>query len=100
MARKMARRTVVIGASSLPLIAMGRHFVFAADPIKIGLPEDMSGKRAAPGLPSPHGAQRETGDVTPFGGITGRPDRSGPQGDTTRSQQFAAPCENSTRSSC
>jgi urea ABC transporter substrate-binding protein len=88
----MKRRTVLLGASALPLVGLGSRSAFAADPIKIGLLEDISGDLAAFGLPKLHGSQLAVEEVNAAGGIMGRQIELihlDPQGDNARYQEFA-----------
>jgi branched-chain amino acid transport system substrate-binding protein len=63
----------------------------AADPIKIGLMEDISGDLAFMGLPKLHGSQLAVEEINKAGGILGRPIELihlDPQGDNARYQEF------------
>ncbi len=87
----MKRRSLLLGAAATPLIGMARS-AQAANPIKIGLLEDISGDLAAIGLPKLHGSQLAVEEVNAAGGIIGRPVELihlDPQGDNARYQEFA-----------
>ena len=63
----------------------------AADPIKVGLMEDISGDLAFMGLPKLHGSQLAVEEINKAGGILGRPIELihlDPQGDNARYQEF------------
>ena len=64
----------------------------AADPIKIGLLEDVSGDLAVLGIPKLHGSQLAVEEINKSGGILGRQlelIHLDPQGDNARYQEFA-----------
>jgi len=66
--------------------------VQAADPIKIGLLEDVSGDLAVLGIPKLHGSQLAVEEINKAGGILGRQlelIHLDPQGDNARYQEFA-----------
>ena len=66
--------------------------VQAADPIKVGLLEDISGDLAVLGLPKLHGSQLAVEEINKSGGILGRQIELihlDPQGDNARYQEFA-----------
>ena len=87
----MKRRSLLLGAAAAPLIGMGRS-ARAADPIKIGLLEDVSGDLASIGLPKLHGSQLAVEEVNAAGGIIGRQVELihlDPQGNNARYQEFA-----------
>lgn len=64
----------------------------AAEPLKVGLIEDVSGDLAFMGLPKLHGSQLAVEEINAAGGILGRPVELlhlDPQGDNARYQEFA-----------
>nr|WP_244641775.1 urea ABC transporter substrate-binding protein [Chelatococcus reniformis] len=64
----------------------------AADPIKVGLLEDISGDLALIGLPKLHGSELAVEEINKAGGVLGRPlelIHLDPQGDNARYQEFA-----------
>lgn len=72
----------VVGISSTAL---------AADPLKIGLMEDVSGDLAFMGLPKLHGSQLAVEEINKAGGVMGRPlelIHLDPQGGNARYQEF------------
>jgi urea ABC transporter substrate-binding protein len=89
----MQRRSLLAGAATLPLFSIvGRHAALGADPIKIGLLEDVSGDLALYGLPKLHGSQLAVEEINAKGGIMGRQvalTHLDPQGDNARYQEFA-----------
>jgi branched-chain amino acid transport system substrate-binding protein len=89
----MQRRSLLAGAATLPLFSIiGRHAALGADPIKIGLLEDISGDLAIFGLPKLHGSQLAVEEINGKGGIMGRQvvlTHLDPQGDNARYQEFA-----------
>ncbi|CAN5731498.1 urea ABC transporter substrate-binding protein [soil metagenome] len=63
----------------------------AAEPLKIGLMEDISGDLAVIGLPKLHGSQLAVEEINKAGGVMGRPlelIHLDPQGDNARYQEF------------
>jgi branched-chain amino acid transport system substrate-binding protein len=81
-------RTLRHGTAALLLLAGP---AFAADPIKVGLLEDVSGDLAVIGLPKLHGAQLAVEEINKAGGVLGRPlalIHLDPQGDNARYQEF------------
>ena len=88
----MKRRTLLSGAAALPVFSiLGRHAALGADPIKIGLLEDISGDLAMMGLPKLHGSELAVEEVNAGGGIMGRQiqlTHLDPQGDNARYQEF------------
>jgi len=89
----MKRRTVLTGAAALPLVNLIRsERVRAADPIKVGLLEDISGDLAVFGIPKLHGSLLAVEEINDSGGVLGRPIQLmhlDPQGDNARYQEFA-----------
>jgi len=89
----MRRRSLISGAAVLPVFAIvGRHSGLGADPIKIGLIEDISGDLAMMGLPKLHGSELAVEEINNKGGIMGRQillTHLDPQGDNARYQEFA-----------
>ncbi len=78
-------------ACMLALAALPVTPALAAEPIKVGLMEDISGDLAFMGLPKLHGAQLATEEINKAGGILGRPIELihlDPQGDNARYQEF------------
>ena len=78
-------------ACLLALAALPATSTLAAEPIKVGLMEDISGDLAFMGLPKLHGAQLATEEINKAGGILGRPIELihlDPQGDNARYQEF------------
>ncbi|MBN8746608.1 Aliphatic amidase expression-regulating protein [Xylophilus ampelinus] len=78
-------------ACLLALAALPVTSTLAAEPIKVGLMEDISGDLAFMGLPKLHGAQLATEEINKAGGILGRPIELihlDPQGDNARYQEF------------
>ena len=66
--------------------------VLAAEPIKLGLIEDISGDLAPYGIPKLHGSLLAVEEINKAGGIMGRPiemTHLDPQGDNARYQEFA-----------
>ncbi|SFU42949.1 branched-chain amino acid transport system substrate-binding protein [Methylobacterium sp. 174MFSha1.1] len=81
-------RSLRTGTAALLLLAGP---VQAADPIKVGLLEDISGDLAVIGLPKLHGAQLAVEEINKAGGVLGRPlelIHLDPQGDNARYQEF------------
>lgn len=88
----MTRRTRLLTlASALALASVPFASSFAADPIKVGLMEDISGDLAVLGLPKLHGTQLAVEEINKAGGIMGRQiemTHLDPQGDNARYQEF------------
>lgn len=66
--------------------------LLAAEPIKLGLIEDISGDLAPYGIPKLHGSLLAVEEINKAGGIMGRPiemTHLDPQGDNARYQEFA-----------
>src|SRR3984885_4880656 len=79
-------------ATALVLGAFCTASPFAADPIKLGLIEDISGDLATYGIPKLHGSLLAVDEINKAGGIMGRPiamTHLDPQGDNARYQEFA-----------
>ena len=79
-------------ATALVLGAFCTASAFAADPIKLGLIEDISGDLATYGIPKLHGSLLAVDEINKAGGIMGRPiamTHLDPQGDNARYQEFA-----------
>ncbi|MDB5826127.1 MAG: urea transporter substrate-binding protein [Variovorax sp.] len=77
--------TALVGLSSVASSAS------AAEPLKIGLMEDISGDLAVIGLPKLHGSQLAVEEINKAGGIMGRQlelIHLDPQGDNARYQEF------------
>lgn len=89
----MTKRTALFAAAwSLTLAMLSPVSANAADPIKIGLIEDVSGDLAMIGMPKLHGSQLAAEEINKAGGIMGRPIELihlDPQGDNARYQEFA-----------
>lgn len=89
----MLRKTMLLGAISALSIGIGAAPpASAADPIKIGLMEDISGDLAVLGLPKLHGSQLAVEEINAAGGIMGRQVELihlDPQGDNARYQEFS-----------
>ena len=89
----MKRRSLLASAAALPLFSIvGRNAALGADPIKIGLLEDVSGDLAMMGLPKLHGSELAVEEINAKGGIMGRQimlTHLDPQGDNARYQEFA-----------
>lgn len=82
---------ILSAASTLALLACATSSAQAADPIKIGLMEDVSGDLAVMGLPKLHGSQLAVEEINKAGGILGRQVELihlDPQGDNARYQEF------------
>jgi branched-chain amino acid transport system substrate-binding protein len=79
-------------ATAFVLGAFCAGSAFAADPIKLGLIEDISGDLATYGIPKLHGSLLAVDEINKAGGIMGRPIQMthlDPQGDNARYQEFA-----------
>jgi branched-chain amino acid transport system substrate-binding protein len=86
------RRTLLVLAGAASVTAMLSLPAMAADPIKMGLLEDVSGDLALMGMPKLHGAQLAVEEINKAGGIMGRQIELihlDPQGDNARYQEFA-----------
>ncbi len=79
----------LVGASALPLAGWGSRSACATHPTQIGQLDEMAGDPAASRSPE----RLATGELTAFGPVIRRHDPAG-------GRKFAAPCPNSTRSSC
>jgi branched-chain amino acid transport system substrate-binding protein len=66
------RRTLLVLAGAASVTAMLSLPAMAADPIKMGLLEDVSGDLALMGMPKLHGAQLAVEEINKAGGIMGR----------------------------
>lgn len=90
----MKRRTTFCAASALASLALAFALsgaASAAEPLKIGLMEDISGDLALMGLPKLHGSQLAVEEINKSGGIMGRQIEMihlDPQGDNARYQEF------------
>jgi branched-chain amino acid transport system substrate-binding protein len=85
------RNTLFSVASALALAVLPGVAATAADPLKIGLMEDISGDLALMGLPKLHGSQLAVEEINKAGGIMGRQIEMihlDPQGDNARYQEF------------
>ena len=83
-------RTACLGLMLGAVAAFGA--AQAADPLKIGLLEDVSGDLALFGIPKLHGSQLAVEEINKSGGILGRQIELihlDPQGDNARYQEFA-----------
>ena len=79
-------------AAGIVLAALSTGAALAADPIKIGLLEDISGDLALIGKPKLNGSQLAVEEINNAGGILGRKIELihlDPQGDNARYQEFA-----------
>lgn len=86
--RKLLAVAGIFTASTL----MGGGAALAADPLKIGLLEDVSGDLAVYGRPKLHGSLLAVEEINAAGGIMGRKIELihlDPQGDNARYQEFA-----------
>jgi len=84
------RLSIIAGALSVTAALTGP--TFAADPIKIGLLEDISGDLAVLGKPKLNGSLLAVEEINKAGGIMGRQIELihlDPQGDNARYQEFA-----------
>jgi urea ABC transporter substrate-binding protein len=85
------RNTLFSVASALALAVLPGFAATAAEPLKIGLMEDISGDLALMGLPKLHGSQLAVEEINKAGGIMGRQIEMihlDPQGDNARYQEF------------
>src|SRR5665811_488076 len=83
-------RTAFLGLMLGAAVAVGA--AQAADPLKVGLLEDVSGDLAFMGMPKLHGSQLAVEEINKAGGIMGRQIELihlDPQGDNARYQEFA-----------
>jgi urea ABC transporter substrate-binding protein len=89
----MRVRTSLLQLMAATAIAAGSATAaLAADPIKLGLIEDISGDLAPYGLPKLHGSLLAVDEINKAGGIMGRQIQMthlDPQGDNARYQEFA-----------
>lgn len=86
------RSNFVLLAAALSVTSMHSGQTFAADPIKIGLLEDVSGDLAVYGKPKLNGSLLAVEEINKAGGIMGRQIvlmHLDPQGDNARYQEFA-----------
>lgn len=87
----MKFRTLLFGSALAASLAAAGS-AGAADPIKIGLLEDISGDLAVYGLPKLHGSNLAVEEINAAGGVLGRKIELmhlDPQGDNARYQEFA-----------
>lgn len=87
-----ALKFIKTAVSSLAIVAWATSVAVAADPLKIGLLEDVSGDLAFMGMPKLHGSQLAVEEINKAGGILGRQIdliHLDPQGDNARYQEFA-----------
>ena len=94
----MKRKSMFL--SSATALALGALCApaFAADPIKLGLIEDISGDLATYGIPKLHGSLLAVDEINKAGGIMGRPiamTHLDPQGDNADIK--SSPADFSTR---
>jgi urea ABC transporter substrate-binding protein len=85
------RNTLVSVAYALTSLVGLSSGASAAEPLKIGLMEDISGDLAVIGLPKLHGSQLAVEEINKAGGVMGRPlelIHLDPQGDNARYQEF------------
>ncbi|MBU1360349.1 MAG: urea ABC transporter substrate-binding protein [Gammaproteobacteria bacterium] len=85
------RTSLAAMASAFALTALSVTPAHAAEPLKIGLLEDISGDLALIGLPKLHGSQLAVEEINKAGGVMGRPldlIHLDPQGDNARYQEF------------
>src|SRR5260370_9401909 len=86
------RRSVAQLIAATAIAAGSATAAVAADPIKLGLVEDITGDRAPLGLPKLHGPRLAVDEINKAGGIMGRQIQMthlDPQGDNARYQEFA-----------
>lgn len=86
------RRSLIAVASMLSVMAAVPGLARAADPIKVGLLEDVSGDLAVLGKPKLNGSLLAVEEINKSGGVMGRPlelIHLDPQGDNARYQEFA-----------
>ena len=87
-----SRKHLTSVVSGLALLAGAACASYAADPLKIGLLEDVSGDLALMGMPKLHGSELAVEEINKSGGIMGRQIELihlDPQGDNARYQEFA-----------
>lgn len=85
------RNTLVSVACALTSLVGLSSSAWAAEPLKIGLMEDVSGDLAVIGMPKLHGSQLAVEEINKAGGVMGRPlelIHLDPQGDNARYQEF------------
>lgn len=85
------RTSIAVIASFLAIVALPTTSVHAADTIKIGLMEDVSGDLALLGKPKLNGSLLAVEEINKAGGIMGRQielTHLDPQGDNARYQEF------------
>lgn len=88
----MKRNLVGRACAALSLVVLAAGAASAADPIKIGLLEDVSGDLGVIGIPKLHGSELAVKEINAEGGILGRQlelIHLDPQGDNRRYQEFA-----------
>ena len=88
----MKLRNVLFGVAGAVTLMAGMGTAFAADPIKVGLLEDVSGDLALFGKPKLNGSLLAVEEINAKGGIMGRKIELihlDPQGDNARYQEFA-----------
>jgi len=84
---KNTLRSLRAAASGLALLTCAASVTYAADPLKIGLLEDVSGDLALMGMPKLHGSELAVEEINKAGGIMGRQIELihlDPQGDNAR----------------
>lgn len=84
--------SLIRSAAGFMLAMLPASAVLAAEPIKLGLIEDISGDLAPYGIPKLHGSLLAVEEINKAGGIMGRPidmTHLDPQGDNARYQEFA-----------
>ena len=84
--------SLIRSAAGFMLAMLPAAAVLAAEPIKLGLIEDISGDLAPYGIPKLHGSLLAVEEINKAGGIMGRPidmTHLDPQGDNARYQEFA-----------
>jgi branched-chain amino acid transport system substrate-binding protein len=94
-------RTAFLGLMLGAAVAVGA--ARAADPLKIGLLEDVSGDLALFGIPKLHGSQLAVEEINKSGGILGRQIELihlDPQGDNAAIRSSHGDCSARTRSTC
>src|SRR5690349_9948499 len=65
-------RSLRAAASGLALLTCAASVAYAADPLKVGLLEDVSGDLALMGMPKLHGSELAVEEINKAGGIMGR----------------------------
>ncbi len=69
---RMSLKSVLLGGAAVLMLGMqGIPVAHAADPIKVGLIEDISGDFAAIGLPKLHGSMLAMEEINKAGGMMG-----------------------------